>query len=364
MKWTFRPLHAVLALLAAFFVPVPAAPQQVESPLAAATLPASYVPEFGTMWTFDAPPLDYWQARYGFAPDQAWLDHLRLAAVRLPGCSSSFVSADGLIMTNHHCARACVSAVSPADTNYLHTGFVAQSRAEEKVCPGLYVDQLVGIEDVTARIRAAVRAAEPRAQVAEREAAVEAVRSACEAGTELRCQVVAFYNGGMYSLYRYRRFPELRLVMAPELEIAYFGGDPDNFTYPRHDLDVTFLRAYEDGRPVRPEHWLAWSPAGATEGELVFVVGNPGSTGRLLTLAQMEYLRNLQQLYVDKLLDLAKPTKIDKGLRDIPPIIVNKLGEIQARIKRALPRTKGAMTVYHLKFIENRINTALKEFTN
>jgi hypothetical protein len=268
--------------------------QQVHGgPLSQATIPAGYVPEFGTMWTFDAPPLEYWSSRYGFEPDQAWLDHLRLSAVRLPGCSASFVSPDGLVMTNHHCVRGCIAAVSPPETDFLETGFVASTRGEELVCPNTYVDQLVSIEDVTSRVRSRATASEPAQQVAQRDEALEEIRSACDAATGLRCQVVAFYNGGMYSLYTYRRYGDLRLVMAPELDAAHFGGDPDNFTYPRYSLDVAFLRAYEDGSPVRPAHHLTWSAAGAFEDDLVFVVGNPGSTGRLLTLAQMEYLRDL-----------------------------------------------------------------------
>ncbi len=257
------------------------------------TLPAGYVPEFGTMWTFDAPPFDYWEMLYGFTADQAWLDHLRLASVRLPGCSSSFVSEDGLIMTNHHCTRSCVAAVSPPETDYLRTGFVAESRTDEIPCPNMYVDQLISTEDVTDRIHGRITAMADAARVAQRDAAIEDVRTACEERTGLRCQVVALYNGGMYSLYTYRRYDDLRLVMAPELETSHFGGDPDNFTYPRYSLDVSFLRAYEDGAALHPEHHLEWSAAGATEGEPTFIVGNPGSTGRLLTLAQMEYLRDV-----------------------------------------------------------------------
>lgn len=307
-----------------------------------ATVAPGSVPEFGTMWTFDAPPLDYWETRYGFRPDQAWLDHLRLAAVRLPGCSSSFVSPDGLVMTNHHCARSCIAQVSPPETNYLRTGFVAATRDQEVRCPGSYLDQLVSIEDVTGKIRGAVTASAVAEQVAQRDAAIQGLQASCEEGSGLRCQVVAFYNGGMYSLYKYRRYDDVRLVFAPEQEAAAFGGDPDNFTYPRFDLDVSFLRAYENGQPLHPEHWLSWSEAGAAEGEAVFVVGNPGSTGRLLTLAQMEYLRDVS--YPASLADFQRRLDLLRALSAQNPEAARQYEVTILGIENSQKATKGYLS--------------------
>jgi hypothetical protein len=247
----------------------------------------------GKMWTFDNPPLDYLQERYGFRPTQEWMDHLRLSALRSGGCSASFVSPDGLVMTNHHCSRGCIAAVSNDEHDYYEEGFYAATREEEPVCPGLALDQLIAIEDVTQRVDAAVPASVSDEEATRLKAEARArIQEECTRTSGYRCQLVSLYHGGIYSLYKYRRYNDVRLVFAPEGQTAFFGGDPDNFTFPRHDLDVTFWRIYENGEPYHPENYLEWSEAGAREGEMIFVTGNPGTTLRLLTVAQLEYLRD------------------------------------------------------------------------
>src|SRR5258708_27169439 len=264
-----------------------------QTPASATSSPAGWVKEFGTMWTFDAPPLAYWKARYDFVPDKTWLDHVRLASVRIPGCSASFVSANGLVMTNHDGGGECTAGAATNDSSCIQTGFAAGSLPDEKHCANMFADQLQSIEDVTPRVRAAVTAMTAAQQVGQRALEIDRIQKACAKDASTVCEVVTLYQGGIYSLYTYHRWTDIRLVMAPEGDIAFYGGDPDNFTYPRYDLDVTLLRVYENGQPLHPRAFLKCSPSGAAEGELVFVTGNPGSTGRLLTLAPMEDLRDV-----------------------------------------------------------------------
>jgi hypothetical protein len=291
--------------------------------LRAQQAPPSQGPEYpgletGKMWTFDVPPLEYWARRYSFRPTQDWLDHVRLAALRQPGCTASFVSGDGLIMTNHHCARACIESATRQGEDLLENGFYARGRTEERACQNYWVDQLLSIADVTDSVNAAVppnaaagRAAELRAQ------AIRGLERACGGGApDLNCQVVTMYQGGQYKLYRFRRFTDIRLVFAPEDRMAFFGGDPDNFTFPRHDVDMSFYRAYVNNEPAHTE-FFRFSRSGSAEGDLVFVVGNPGSTGRLNTMAQLEFLRDVQ--YPATLTVYARQIAVYKALGEASP---------------------------------------------
>jgi hypothetical protein len=248
------------------------------------------------MWTFENPPLAYFQEAYGFTPSADWLKRVRLAALRLPNCTASFVSPNGLVMSNHHCAREGATAVTRPGEDLINNGFYAARPEDERRVPELYVDQLVEIRDVTREIViAAAPSGNEEAAVAARDARIEEVQARVGKETGLRCEATSLYHGGIYSLYCYKRYDDVRLVFVPEVQVAYFGGDPDNFTYPRYDLDVSFFRLYEaNGQPVKTSTYLPWSQGGAKEGDAVFVIGNPGSTSRLETVAQLEYKRDIQ----------------------------------------------------------------------
>ncbi len=247
------------------------------------------------MWTFDNFPSAIVKQRYGFEPNPAWLEHVRLASIRLAqGCSGSFVSPEGLVMTNHHCAHACIEELSTRRRDYVTTGFWARTAAEEVKCPTLEVNQLVALSDVTARVKGATQGLSGSQFYEAQKGAMAQIEKECATGEDVRCDVVTLYHGGRYDLYKYRRFQDVRLVFAPEFAIAFFGGDPDNFNFPRYDLDVSFLRVYLGGKPARLDQYLPLSRKGPSAGELVFVAGNPGGTSRLTPLSQLEEARRTE----------------------------------------------------------------------
>lgn len=247
------------------------------------------------MWTYDNFPLAKVNAAYGLKLDQSWLDRMQGASVRLTtGCSASLVSDAGLVFTNHHCVVECVQDLSSDKTDFVQEGFMTASREEEKKCPGMQAEILTSITDVTKEVQGAGAGKSGQDFVRARDAAMAAIeKSGCGDDPNLRCQVVSLYRGGQFKLYKYRKYSDVRLVFAPEFATAFFGGDPDNFNFPRYNLDIGFVRLYENGKPaVTPQH-LTWVSRAPQEGEATFVSGNPGSTNRLMTVSQLETLRDL-----------------------------------------------------------------------
>jgi hypothetical protein len=249
------------------------------------------------MWTFDNPPTKLLQQHYGFTPTQEWLDHVRLSCVRLnDGGSGSFVSPHGLLLTNHHVARGQLQKNSTPEHDYIRDGFYAATPDQEMKSPDLEVNVLVSMENVTDRVQGTVKgiADEKKAMAARKEVIAQIERESLQK-TGLRSDVVVLYQGGEYWLYRYKKYTDVRLVFAPEQQAAFFGGDPDNFTYPRYDLDMAVFRVYENGKPIDSTNYLKWNAKGASEGELVFVSGHPGSTARLSTMAQLMLERDSRE---------------------------------------------------------------------
>jgi len=264
--------------------------------LALTALPLTAARADEGMWTFDAFPAAKMRADYGWAPDQAWLDKVRAAAVRLTGgCSASFVSPEGLILTNHHCIVSCLQNLSTAKSDLVANGFNAATRASERLCPGQQAEVVTGISDVTGEVKSAIGSLTGEAAVKARDAKIAEIEKAgCTDTQTTRCQVVRLYGGGEYKLYTYRKYSDVRVVWAPEFQAAFFGGDPDNFNYPRYALDAAFLRAYENGKPAVVASHLQFNPRAPVDGEATFVVGNPGSTQRLATMDQLAFAREVQ----------------------------------------------------------------------
>ena len=245
------------------------------------------------MWTFDNFPSKTVGAKYGFTPSQAWLDHVRAASLRIAGgCSASFISPQGLVMTNHHCVVECVEQLSTPKQNFVETGFTAKTVAEERKCPAFELDQLVEIRDVTTEVQGAIAGKTGDAANKALHAKQAELQQSCGSDEAVRCDVVSLYHGGVYDLYRYKRYNDVRLVFAPEYAVAQFGGDPDNFNFPRFDFDIGLLRAYEKDKPAASPEYLHWSASGSKDGDLVFVSGNPGGTSRELTMAQLAFERD------------------------------------------------------------------------
>ncbi len=256
--------------------------------------PATHADE--GMWLFNNPPRKLLKEKYGFEPTDQWLEHVQKSSVRFNvGGSGSFVSPDGLVMTNHHVGADALQKFSDKDHNYVRDGFLARTREEEKKCLDLELNVLMSMEDVTERVNAAVK---PDLKAEQAFAARRGVMAEIEKEsldkTGLRSDVITLYQGGQYHLYRFKKYTDVRLVFAPEQQIAFYGGDPDNFEYPRFDVDICFFRVYENGKPAQIEHYLKWSKGGAGDNELVFVSGHPGRTNRLDTVAELEYLRDHQ----------------------------------------------------------------------
>ncbi|GLH71614.1 dipeptidyl-peptidase [Geothrix limicola] len=268
-------------------------PHSLALPLLAFVLAATGLRAEEGMWTFDNLPTKKISEKYGWAPDQAWLDHVRLSSLRFPGGSGSFVSQDGLVLTNHHVGRGWIQRVSSKEADYVKNGFSAATREQEIKVPGLELMTLVSMDNITERLAKAVKASLPEKEALKvRETEIEKIKKEMQEKSGLSCEHVTLYQGGEHWIYSYKKHTDVRLVFAPEQQIAFFGGDPDNFTFPRHNLDFSLFRVYENGKPYQPKHFLHWTHKGLKAGDLTFVTGHPGRTSRQDTLAQMVYSRD------------------------------------------------------------------------
>jgi len=303
----------------------------------------------GKMWTFDNPPTQYFKQAYDFVPDQDWFNNARLGALRLgpyEGCSASFISEDGLVLTNHHCARVALEKVNKAGEDIPDSGFFAPTLNDERKVDGMYADQLVLIKDVTSEVQAAFETGKTAGEKISNSAAeIQKIENDYweqykkeQPADSMVFQVENFYDGGKYSLYGYKRYTDVRLVFAPQMIIAYFGGDPDNFTYPRYDLDFTLFRIYDNDKPLKSEHYFKWSQDGAKEGEPVFVIGNPGRTSRLLTVSQLDFNRDHSYPFIINLL---------QGRYDIYDEYIQKHPDARGKYETQLFFASNALKAYN-----------------
>jgi hypothetical protein len=300
--------------------------------LACAATPAS---SDEGMWTFDNFPTARMQRDLGWAPDQAWLDRVMAGAARLPGCSGSNVSANGLMLTNHHCITSCLRNLSSGERDYLADGFMARTREEEVQCPNYSMSILTDIDDVTQRIDAATVNISTADFAQARDAEIARIEAECTQGN-MRCEVTTLYRGGRYALHHYRRYDDVRMVFAPEASVAAFGGDPDNYNFPRYCLDFAILRAYEDGAPAQTPNHLSMRFTPLAEDEIVLTVGNPGTTSRSRTAAELEFARDYQLPFMLSILAETRGRVIEYSRRgpDQARIGDNALQGIENLVKR------------------------------
>jgi hypothetical protein len=320
----------------------------------AGTLPGTHAAE--GLWTFNDFPFAKVEQAYSFRATQAWLDHVRLSSLRLTGCSASFVSPHGLVQTNHHCVSGCIEQLSTAARDLVSTGFYAKEQKDELVCRGQSVSQLIAITDVTARIHQATAGKGSAFGDALRNTIASLEQECAGNDANIRCEAVDLYHGGIYNLYKYNRYRDLRLVFAPEQSIAIFGGDPDNFEFPRYNLDVAFLRVYVDGKPLDTRaNYLRYSKADAQPGDLTFTVGHPGSTHRLDTVASLEFRRDVllprELIYNSELRGILAEFAIrgpeqariaDGFLNSLENSIKSGKGEFEALVDPAIIRARAA----------------------
>src|ERR1700741_1143381 len=291
------------------------------------------------MWTFNHVPRAEIKKKYGFEVSDAWLKKVQMASVRFNnGGSGSFVSPNGLVLTNYHIVEDIVNEVSTPEKDLAKEGFLARTRADEIKAPSLELNVLMSIEDVTGRVNGAVKVGATDAEAfAARRAEISAIEGESTKATGLRSDVIALYQGGQYNLYRYKKYPDVRLVFVPEFQAAFFGGDPDNFNFPRFNIDMALVRVYESDQPVHPESYFKWSTAGAKDGDLAFVIGNPGSTSRLNTVAHLQELRDTSIPIIMRLLE-RRETMLKKYMA---------MGEEQTRqAQNELNSVQNALKVY------------------
>ena len=317
----------------------------------------------GRMWTFDDPPTDYFEQKYDFTPDDEWFRRARLGALRLPNCTASFVSPRGLVLTNHHCARELAASTAEEGEQMIQNGFYAETQEQERRVDDLYADQLVAIEDVTGEVEAALEGAQTDAERAEaRRQVVENIkqrRTGEVDGENLRTEVIALYDGARYSAYTFRRYSDVRLVMIPEADVGYFGGDPDNFTYPRYTFDVSFFRVYgENGNPLEPEAFFPFAPDGSEAGEVVFVVGNPGSTSRGETVSQLAFRRDVSDRALLAFLESRRAAFEDFAGEEPSEQMENQL----FTLRNATKRYRGRLEALNDPYILARRRDAQKDF--